>query len=192
MSPRRLLEWPGSASVGRILTAGLVSICLVGLGIEAAPESRDSTPLVPPDFRTAFALPVPDGTEVVVRSIEPQRWRSLLVLDLDPEDPPEWTDTVLIARLRPIPGVLLGQAMVSCDLPEGGAGAGAWWSFGNRLGVRTSSHTSVIEAVQAARMNTRSENPSGPGGAAGATPTSKPSLDGESPISTPVGPSGNR
>ena len=190
MSLRRLLEWPGSASVGRILTAGLVSICLVGLGIEAAPESRDSTPLVPPDFRTAFALPVPDGTEVVVRSIEPQRWRSLLVLDLDPEDPPEWTDTVLIAVFDRFPACSSGRRW-SAAIFGRGAGAG-WWSFGNRLGVRTSSHTSVIEAVQAARMNTRSENPSGPGGAAGATPTSKPSLDGESPISTPVGPSGNR
>ncbi|MEE2973333.1 MAG: hypothetical protein VX672_09420 [Planctomycetota bacterium] len=186
MRPPRLLEWPRSASAGRILTAGLVIVCLVGLGIEAAPESRESNSLAPSEFRTAFALPVPDGAKVVMRSIEPKRWRSLLVLDLDPKDPPEWTDTVLLARLRPIPGVLLGQAMVPCDLPEGGAGAAAWWSFANRLGVRTSSHPSVVDAVKTASPNNRSENPFESSGAAVATPTSglAPRLD--SPISTPV------
>ena len=186
MRPPRLLEWPSSASAGRILTAGLVIVCLVGLGIEAAPEARESSPLVPSEFHPAFALPVPDGAKVVMRSIEPKRWRSLLVLDLDPKDPPEWTDTVLLARLRPIPGVLLGQAMVPCDLPEGGAGAAAWWSFANRLGVRTSSHPSVVDAVKATRPTSRSENPSETSGAAVATPTSGPALGMDSPVSTPV------
>lgn len=192
MNPRRLLESSSPSSTSRILTTGLVAICLVGIGIEVAPESGESPSLVPDGFRTAFALPVPEGTEVVARSIEPKRWRSLLVLDLDPIDPPDWIDTVLVVRLRPIPGVLLCRATTPCDLPEGGAGASAWWSFGSRLGVRTSSHASVVEAVRAARTDLPSENPSASSGEGDATATSDPSPGTESSTSIPVGVAGNR
>ena len=45
-----------------------------------------------------MAIPVPSGTRLLVRSVDPVEGRSIAVLDLDPVNPPDWTDTVVVVR----------------------------------------------------------------------------------------------
>jgi len=95
---------------------------------------------------------------VIARAIEPARWRSLLVLDLDPLDPPDWTDTVVMLRMKPIPGILMARSSYPFEFPHPFEGAGAWWAFANGIDVKVTSHTSVLDAVSSALTPKKSEN----------------------------------
>jgi hypothetical protein len=133
-------------------------LTVASLGFQSSPGPVEDS-LVPAGFVAGFTLPVPAESQVIARSIEPSRWRSLLVLDLEPRDPADWADTVVILRMKPIPGVLMARSASPCELPHPVNGSAAWWSFANGIDVKVTSHTSVLEAVTSAGTPMESENP---------------------------------
>ena len=154
------LQWKAVSARSRsrhLIASGLAMLTVASLGFQSSPGPVED-PLVPSGFVAGFTLPVPAGSRVIARSIEPSRWRSLLVLDLEPLDPADWADTVVILRMKPIPGVLMARSTSPCELPHPFDGSGAWWSFANGIGVKVTSHTSVLEAVGSAGTPMESEN----------------------------------
>ena len=154
------LRWkdlPARSRARRLVASGLVVLAVAGFGFQSSPRPAEKS-LIPSGFAAGFTLPVPPETRVIARSIEPARWRSLLVLDLDPLDPADWTDTVVMLRMKPIPGILMARSSHPFEFPHPFEGAGAWWAFANGVDVKVTSHTSVLDAVSSVLVPRKSEN----------------------------------
>lgn len=96
-----------------------------------------------------MAIPVPRGVRLLVRSLDPREGRSIAVLDLDPETPPDWTDTVVVLRRRALPGVMVGYATRPVDLPPESASIDEWRAFAARSAVRIDPHPDLRHAMAA-------------------------------------------
>ena len=133
-------------------------VAVTGIGFQSSTPPAEKS-LIPEGFAAGFTLPVPAGARAIARSIEPGRWRSLLVIDLDPVNAADWTDTVVLLRMKPIPGVLMARSSVPCEFPHPFEGSQAWWAFANGIDVKVTSHTSVLDAVASAVVSMAFENP---------------------------------
>ena len=163
------MQHPESIRIGRLdrpawlMSIGLGIVAMVSLGFESAPRSEDDAPRLGEDM--VLALPVPDGSQVLARSIDHARRRSLLVVDLDPTDPPNSRDIAVFLRLEPVSGVLLARSASPDWLPDPGPSVN-WWIFPHRSEVRVSSHPTMQEAVASLEVSVWSGNPDvGPEGA---------------------------
>lgn len=139
----------------KLVVGGLLLVSAVSLGFDATPRTNEAGPR--PGSDMVFALPVPTGARVLDRSIDHIRGRSLLAVDLDPSDPPNPHDTVVLLRLEPIGGVLLARMVEGADLPEP-ASSIEWWTFPYRGDVKVTSHPTVKEAGSTFRRISGSEN----------------------------------
>lgn len=140
-----------------LVAIGLGLVAGVSLGFDAVPRDADEEPRQGEDM--VLALPVPSGSEVILREIDHVGRRSLLVVDLDPSDPPTFDDTAVFLRLEPIPGVLLARSTSSGWQPDPGP-LTDWWTFPHHHEVKVTSHPTMREAAAAFRPSKGSENPS--------------------------------
>ncbi len=96
-----------------------------------------------------MAIPVPSGTRLLVRSVDSTEGRSIAVLDLDPGNPPDWTDTVVVIRRRALPGVMVGYATQPVVLPPASASTDQWRAFAAGNAVRIDPHPDLRAAIAA-------------------------------------------
>ena len=138
-----------------LVAIGLGIVAMVSLGFDAAPHEQEEGPRQGEDM--VLALPVPVGSLVILRSIDHDRRRSILVVDLDPSDPPNFEDTAVFLRLEPIPGVLLARSTSSDWQPDPDPQA-EWWTFPHHCDVKVSSHPNMLEATSVFRGSVGSGN----------------------------------
>ena len=144
---------PGRSA--RLVALGLAMVAMVSFGFDAVPRRPETGPRLGEDM--VLALPVPTGALVLDRRIDHASRRSLLVVDLDPSNPPSFDDTAVFLRLEPIPGVLLARS-TRVDWEPGPDRETDWWTFPHHHEVKVSSHPTMLEAASAFRAQQGSGN----------------------------------
>ena len=140
----------------RLVITGMMATAVVSLGFDGLPREREHEPRPGEDM--VLALPVPPDARVLVRRIDHAGRRSLLVVDMDPTDPPDFEDTAVFLRLEPFPDVILARSTRADWRPDPDHGV-SWWTFPHSGDVKVSSHPTMVEAASAFRESQGSGNP---------------------------------
>ncbi len=142
--PRRSVAHAARLALLGLLVAGAVSVLI---------ERDGSIDPVPSDV--GLVIPVPASVRLIHRGIERDSGRSVSVFDVDPSNPPTWTDVYVVTRRRDVPGVSVSHATEPVELPSASASIDDWRAFAAGASVRLESHESLWSV--AASLGDRSE-----------------------------------